>query len=148
MVLQGHDDRVWKVAFSPDGVHLATASHDGTAKVWNLRTGTAELTLRHNGILWGVAYNHDGTMIATASADRTARIWDAKTGKELVVLTGHQQGVNRAVFSADNKRVATSSEDGTVRVYSLDVQELIELSKRRVSGEIMLDEQGNYVRKK
>ena len=32
--LEGHSDRVSEVQFSPNGEALATASRDGTAKVW------------------------------------------------------------------------------------------------------------------
>ncbi len=55
-VLRGHDGPVLSVAFSPDGQHLATASIDGTVRVWDLTGGTDPLVLTgHDATVRGVA---------------------------------------------------------------------------------------------
>ena len=78
------------VAFSPDGTLLATASRDGTARIWDLATGTTRAVLQgHTDWLTGVAFSPDGTLLATASRDGTARIWDLATGTTRAVLQGH-----------------------------------------------------------
>src|SRR6185437_8853394 len=59
----------------------------------------------------------DGRRIVTASADRTARVWDATTGKQLVELSGHEDSVSDAEFSADGLRIVTASRDRSVRVW-------------------------------
>jgi WD40 repeat protein len=140
-----HGGPVWKVAFSPDGKRIATASHDGTAKVWDAKTGKELLTLTVNDQLWGISFSPDGTRIATASSDKTARVWDAKSGRQLLVLTGHSSAVNRAVFSPDGRHLATSSEDRTVRLYTLDIRELISLSRERVPRLLTVMERKNYL---
>jgi hypothetical protein len=38
--LEGHDQTVWAVAFSPDGKYVATGSLDQTAKIWDASSGT------------------------------------------------------------------------------------------------------------
>ena len=45
IVLSGHTIGVTDVAYSPDGIRLATASLDGTAKIWDIATGKELLTL-------------------------------------------------------------------------------------------------------
>ena len=77
----GHNGSVSGVAYSPDGTRIATAGHDGTARVFDAATGE-ELTVctGHNRWVGGVAYSPDGTRIATAGDDGTARVFDAATG--------------------------------------------------------------------
>jgi WD40 repeat protein len=74
--LTDHTGGVYGVAFSPDGTHLATTSHDSTARLWDIATGRAIRTLTgHTDRVYGVAFSPDGTLLATASYDNTARLW-------------------------------------------------------------------------
>jgi WD40 repeat protein len=60
------------VAVSPDGTLVATGSLDGTAKLWDLATGQAKMTLfGHEGPINTVAFSPDGRFVATGSADGT-----------------------------------------------------------------------------
>ena len=59
------------VAFAPDGATIATTGVDGTARIWDTRTG-AELRhlTGHTDWVWSVAFAPDGATIATASYGR------------------------------------------------------------------------------
>jgi WD40 repeat protein len=75
------------VAFSPDGTLLATASYDGTARIWDPATGTTRATLQgHTGPVNAVAFSPDGALLATASDDGTTRIWEVATGTSRATL--------------------------------------------------------------
>ena len=74
----GHAGIVYGLAFSPDAKRLASASLDGTVKVWDTATGQELLTLRSDtGGFHSVAFTPDGGRIAAAGHDGTIRIWDA-----------------------------------------------------------------------
>src|SRR5262249_30057148 len=95
--------------FSPDSRRLASASEDGTVKVWELETGEEMLNLQHADRVYSVAFNSDGRRLASGGWDQMVRIWDANTGQELHTLSGHAGYVWSVAFSPDGKRLASAS---------------------------------------
>ena len=99
---------------------MATASGDGTARIWETKTGKPVLTLEgHSGTVQSIAFSVDGRFLVSGSDDRTARIWDAATGAVLLTLEGHANTVRSAAISADNRTVVTGSSDETARVWTV-----------------------------
>ncbi len=104
--------------FSPDGERLVTASQDGTARIFNARTGLPLIEpLRHKGIVHTARFSRDGRRVVTASDDTTARVWDAGTGQPMGEPLRHSDVVQRAEFSQDGTLVVTASDDGTARLW-------------------------------
>ncbi|MHC5110463.1 MAG: protein kinase domain-containing protein [Planctomycetota bacterium] len=102
--LEGHDNAVLDVAFSPDDSVLATASSDNTAKLWDVRTGTLMLTLEgHGRFVSSVAFTPDGTTLATGSSDSLIKLWNVSSGELLTDMVGHERGIYSLAFSTDGK---------------------------------------------
>ena len=80
--LTGHTDRVYSVAFSPDGQTIASGSRDNTIKLWNSQDGRLIRTLTgHTDRVYSVAFSPDGQTIASGSTDKTIKLWNRKDGK-------------------------------------------------------------------
>jgi hypothetical protein len=106
------------ISFSTDGSKIVSASWDGTAKLWDARTGRALRTFAGHGRgLYRACFSPDGRHLATASRDWTAKVWDVATARELLTLRGHTYAVKAVAWSPDGRRLATASNDGSVRIW-------------------------------
>ena len=116
------DSNVYDVDFSPLSRLLVTASSDGTARVWNVRTGLRESIMPlHGNQVRRAHFGANEDSVLTASRDRTARTWKVDTGGPRAVFAGHTDTVTAAVFIPGD-RLATASEDGTVRTWVAQLQ--------------------------
>jgi WD40 repeat protein len=66
---------IYDVAFAPNDSIVATASADGTVRLWAPRTGRQDVVLRHDGVVWDVDFSPDGSKLASASPLGIVRIW-------------------------------------------------------------------------
>jgi WD40 repeat protein len=120
--LEGHQDSVWSVSFSPDGKTLATGSLDNTIKLWNIDTGKEISTIRghRRSVVYGVSFSPDGKTLAIGNSDSTIKLWNIDTGKEIRTLQGHQNSVYSVSFSPDGMTLATGSGDRTIKLWNID----------------------------
>ncbi|MFJ8106489.1 hypothetical protein [Streptomyces sp. NPDC096132] len=96
-----HDDVVTSLAFAPGGHVLASASWDGTARLWQVTGGRALWSLAvlrgHTRFVRSVAFSPDGRTLVTGSEDGTARVWD---------VTEPRRPRLRSILSCDAGEVA------------------------------------------
>ncbi len=125
IVLTGHTDWVFSVAWSPSGSLLASASGDRSVVLWDTTSGEPigpSLT-GHDDEVRTVAWSPDGMTLASAGGE-TIVLWDAAGGDPIgAPLTGHGGRINAVAWSPDGTRLASASGDGTVRIWDASGRE-------------------------
>uniref|UniRef100_A0A8C1XVU9 WD repeat domain 17 n=1 Tax=Cyprinus carpio TaxID=7962 RepID=A0A8C1XVU9_CYPCA len=121
----GHVETIFDCKFKPDDPNLlATASFDGTIKVWDINTLTAVYTSPGNeGVVYSLSWAPgDLNCIAGATSRNGAFIWDVKKGKMITRFNEHgKNGIFCVAWShKDSKRIATCSGDGFCIIRTLD----------------------------
>ena len=147
-ILAGHSDPLPDIAYSPDGTKVATASQDGTAIIWDTGTGSKLITLTgHGSEIQSVAFSPDGKLIATGSGDNTAKLWNVETGEDMLTLPGSLGGVTGVAFSPSDggAHLAVASVDGIVRIFILQVDNLLALAKSRITRPLTMEECKKYL---
>jgi WD40 repeat protein len=134
--LQGHDATIRAVNFDRGGKHLATASEDHDARIWDADTGERLQILRgQGGAVNDANFSPDGRWVVTAGPT-AAVLWRSDTGALQTYLRGHTGELTDARF-IDARRIVTASRDGTVRSWVCDicgtVDELVILAKARLA---------------
>jgi WD40 repeat protein len=117
-LLHGHGAQVTHVTFSHDGLHLASSSVDGSARWWDLASGTSRVIAQHSTSLWALALSPDDRLLASGGSDHAVKVTDIRTG-ELQMFRGHVDDVSGLVFAHDGTWVGAGSLDGTLHFLSL-----------------------------
>ncbi|MDP3256086.1 MAG: c-type cytochrome [Bosea sp. (in: a-proteobacteria)] len=114
--LRGHGGPVRAIAVAPDGASAMTGSFDQSAILWSLSGGTAEAVLRfHDGAVNAVAAV-PGLGFATGAEDGRIALWRGAAAVPAEIIEGHKGPVAALAVSADGRRIASASWDGTARV--------------------------------
>lgn len=129
-VLDGHSGPVAGLSVSADGTALASASWDGTARVWPLGGGDPRVLEGHRGNVNAIAFLADGRPV-TAGADATVRVWP-RDGTSLTIAT-LPTALSALAVTADGE-IAAAGADATLRFLRTDgtVRATVELGPQPV----------------
>ena len=121
-----HDHLANQVAFSPDGRFLVSSSSDYTARLWSvpeLRL-VAVMSDQRDDVEMSV-FHPSEELIATASRDHNVRVYDF-AGRMKLCFEGHSADVISVAWSTDGRELISSSDDGTIKRWSLATAELVD----------------------
>ncbi|MDZ8031444.1 caspase family protein [Nostoc sp. DedSLP04] len=127
--LEGKQDKVWGVSFSPDGKNIASASSDQKIKFWSSQGQLLDTVPGHIGVYGSIRFSDDGKLLASGSEDKIVKLWkiEGKKVKFLKNFPDHEQVVSDVAFSSKNKLIASSSFDGSIFIRHIDSMETIRL---------------------
>jgi WD40 repeat protein/tRNA A-37 threonylcarbamoyl transferase component Bud32 len=117
-LLVGHSGEITTSVLDPSGDRLATASLDGAARVWDVRTGAALASFRVGAPAVDLAWSPAGDAFAVACVDGVTRVLSvggAASRREL----GSGAPVTALAYSTDGARLVTTSGGGDVVVWDV-----------------------------
>jgi len=125
-LVAGHKAPVLDIEFNPFNDYLiASASEDGTAKVWNVPDGGLTETLRepaqtltgHRRKVGTVNWNPTANnVLATSSTDYTIKVWDVEKGQARNSVEGHGNIIQSVAWNYDGGLIVSTCKDKKLRI--------------------------------
>ena len=118
--LEGHEDRVYCVAVTPDGKQIVSGSRDRTVRVWEFASGKPLNKLTdHTSFVTAVAVTPDNALVVSASWDRSVRVWELRTGNPVAAFTC-ESGFHVCAAAPDSRHIVCGELSGRVLVLRLE----------------------------
>ncbi|WP_069884058.1 Hsp70 family protein [Streptomyces luteocolor] len=107
------------VALSEDGGRLAVGTQSGRVHVWDVPGRDCLLVLDHTAGVNTVSLGAGGRILAVAPALWSAQVRDVDRAGRVLCEAAHPEVLVGAALSGDGRRLATTCQDGSARVWAL-----------------------------
>ncbi|KAG8774859.1 hypothetical protein FRC12_001790 [Ceratobasidium sp. 428] len=130
--LQGHTPPVESVTYSPDSLYIVSCSDD-TVCVWDASTGSMIGQPRKLGRdqFYSISYSSAGANLSLGYLNRAIHVSHTHPDRDLVVPFRLDNGYHRyfpptCAFSSDGTHVASGYRDGTIRLSSIHIRQVLD----------------------
>jgi WD40 repeat protein len=112
---------------------LASASADGTVRIWDWKAGKEICTLHHANDVRCLAFSSDGELLATAGHDRIIKVWDTQSWRLRHKQPDPTCGVETMAFHPKNSHLlAWGGTDSTVKIWNTATEDVRTLRGHRI----------------
>lgn len=113
-----HTEVVNRLSWSPGGHLIATASHDGTIGICDVKSLQSRRIGGGNGRAWTVSWSPGSTRVASVD-DKGLALWDVQT--EVVIRPLPMQSSARSArFHPHSELLAIGTEEGDIIIYDVE----------------------------
>jgi len=133
-----------KGTFTPDNKHFVVLS-GGIVEIVDTQTGeTVDFLKSESSFRDFSVHPNNSNIVATVNADGQAQLWDLKT-HELLSVMSHGVSLSAVAFSPDGKRLATGDTEGTIKIWLVEIDDLIEIACNSLSRNLSQEEWLQYM---
>lgn len=125
-----HDSRVFRVAFSPDGRSLATASD--AVRLWDVKTGDAKLLSGHDLFVVDLAFFGNDRLVS-GGRDKRLFVWDLKSGASSL-FQGLPSPLTAVAAAPEGRRLASASWDFALNISTVKLWDIESHESRPLPG--------------
>lgn len=135
-ILEAHEDKIWSIAFSPDDRLLASASSDGTIKLWEVETKKCIATLKdHTDQVHSVVFSPNGKFIISSGNDTAINLWDVKQGQLLKTFPKrHDHWIWSVAWNPQYPLIASGSHDEILILWDTEGNEVSRFVNKPFAG--------------
>lgn len=111
-------EKIYSLAFSPDGSRLVTGGENGEIRVFDLdrRVAERQLPAEHAAKVFALAFSPSGQTLASGSFDGQVRLWNTDYSVPPRPFNGHTGGVFALAFDPTGKILASGGGDDAIRL--------------------------------
>ncbi|MFC3417756.1 WD40 repeat domain-containing protein [Algoriphagus hitonicola] len=126
--LNGHQNSVFALGYSPDEKTLISGARDAQLKFWDTESyEQAENIIAHMFAINYLSFREDGKYLVTCSMDKSIKVWDVEERKLLKVIdkarnAGHGTSINKVIWSSYSQQVIAISDDRTISIWTIESQ--------------------------